>query len=189
MSLPRTIRRVVLIGFMGAGKSTIGTMLAQSLGWDFLDVDNVIESRTGMTVTQIFAQQGEAAFRALEVEAIREHTFRESLVLALGGGAIESEATREHLAGLNRTCVLFLDAPLDVLVARCLAQPAAAERPVLADREGLMRRFQARLPYYRDAHLTIETAGLTPQAVVSRALESIGKGCAFEAAREGVPIR
>jgi shikimate kinase len=189
VSLPLAIRRIVLIGFMGAGKSTIGAMLAQSLGWDFLDVDTVIESRTGKTVARIFAEQGEAAFRALEVEAIREHTLREKLVLALGGGAIETQSTREHLANLDRTCMLFLDAPLDVLVARCLAQPATAERPVLADREGLLRRFRARLPYYRNAHLTITTAGLSPQAVVDRILEAVGKRCVTEAATEGVPIR
>lgn len=189
MSPPRTIRRIVLTGFMGAGKSTIGALLAQSLSWDFLDVDTAIESRTGKTVAQIFAQNGEAAFRALEAETIRAHTSRENLVLALGGGAIESEATRELLVSLGRTCVIFLDAPLDILVARCLAQPSAAERPVLADRESLLRRFNARLPYYRNAHLTITTAGLSPQAVVSRILEAIEKRCTTGAPTEGVPIR
>jgi shikimate kinase len=189
MSLPRTIRRIVLTGFMGAGKSTTGPLLAQSLGWEFLDLDTVIESRSGKTVAEIFAQQGEAAFRALEAEAVREHTLRENFVLALGGGAIEMESTRDFLARLDRTCVLFLDAPLDVLVARCLAQPAAAERPVLADREGLLRRFNARLPHYRDAHLTIATAGLSPQAVVARILEAIENRCTTETATQGVPIR
>jgi shikimate kinase len=188
MSLPRAIRRIVLTGFMGAGKSTIGTLLGKSLNWNFLDTDIAIESRAGKTVAEIFAQQGEAAFRSLEAEVIREHTRQEDLVLGLGGGALETESTRQLLAALDQTCVVFLDAPLEILVARCLAQPAAAERPILADREGLLRRFEARLPYYHGAHLTIATAGLSPQAVVTRILEDLGRRCTMEAA-EGVPTR
>jgi shikimate kinase len=189
MSVPHTIRRIVLIGFMGAGKSTIGPMLGQSLGWEFLDTDTAIESRAGKTVAEIFSQHGETAFRALEAETIREHTRRQNLVLALGGGAIETVPTRELLASLDQACVIFLDAPLDVLVDRCLAQPHAAERPVLADREGLLRRFHARLPYYRAAHLTVTTAGLAPHQVVARILEALDQHCTPASAAEGVPIR
>jgi shikimate kinase len=189
VSVPRKIRRIVLTGFMGAGKSTVGAMLAQRLGWDFLDVDNAIESHAGMTVAELFARYGEAQFRALESKAIQRHTSRENLVLALGGGAIETQSTRDHLAALDHTCVLFLDAPLEILVARCLAQPGAAERPVLADRDGLLRRFEARLPHYRSAHLTITTAGLSPQSVVERILEAIENRCSREAAAEGVSTR
>lgn len=191
MSVPHTIRRIVLIGFMGAGKSTIGPMLGQSLGWEFLDADTAIESRAGKTVAEIFAQRGEAAFRTLEAETIREHTRRQNLVLALGGGAIETAPTRELLAALDQACVIFLDAPLDILVDRCLAQPHAAERPVLADREGLLRRFNARLPYYRAAHLTVTTAGLAPYEVVARILEALrshDQRCTPASAAGGVPI-
>lgn len=173
MLLPRTIRRVVVTGFMGAGKSTVGPLLAARLGWEFLDLDTVIEARAGMTIAEMFARQGEPAFRALEAEILREQTQREALVLALGGGALETASTREHLAALNETCTVFLDAPLDTLVNRCLAQPGAAERPVLADREGLMRRFTSRLPHYRAAHLTIPTEGLSPEAVTERILDQI----------------
>lgn len=189
MPLPRTIRRVVLTGFMGAGKSTVGPLLAQRLGWEFLDVDTAIESRAAETVAEIFAKHGEAGFRAREAEAIREHARRQKLVLALGGGALETATTRELLASLDQTCVLFLDAPLDLLVSRCLAQPGAAERPVLADRNALEQRFDARVPYYRTAHLTVPTAGLSPQAVVARILEALDSRCTREDAAEGVPIR
>jgi shikimate kinase len=189
MSIPHTIRRIVLTGFMGAGKSTVGPLLAEKLNWDFLDVDAAIESRSGRTVAEIFAVQGEDAFRALEAEAIREHARRPNLVLALGGGAIETKATREFLGSLDNTCVLFLDAPLDTLVARCLAQPGAAERPVLADREGLLRHFNARLPHYRAAHHTVMTAGRSPQAVVAYILEFLDQRCTAKSAAEGVPTR
>jgi len=173
MALPRELRTVILTGFMGAGKSTVGALLAQGLGWEFLDADAAVEARAGKTVATIFAQEGEAAFRGLEAEAIRNHAQRERLVFALGGGALEAESTREFLAGLNGAAVIFLDAPLEVLVARCLAQPHAADRPVLADREGLQRRFEARLPHYRRAYLTVSTSGLTPQQVVDEILEAL----------------
>src|SRR6185312_15280484 len=127
----------------------------------------------GKTVAAIFAEEGEAAFRAREAEAIREHGQRERLVLALGGGALETGTTRDFLSNLNGAGVIFLDAPLEVLVARCLAQPQAAERPVLADREGLRRRFETRLPHYRGAHLAVSTEGLIPGQVVDEILGAL----------------
>jgi shikimate kinase len=186
-----TLRCIVLTGFMGAGKSTTGALLAQSLGWRFLDSDTVIESRTGRTIAQIFADQGEPAFRALEAETIRAHVVDraggENLVLALGGGAIENPQTRDILTSLPEIRIVFLDAPLEVMVARCLAQPGAAERPVLADRERLAQRFTARLPHYRRAHLTVATADLTPQAVVERILSGLSSAPALE--EKGLPTR
>jgi shikimate kinase len=189
VSRPPKIRRIILTGFMGAGKSTVGPLLAQSLGWEFLDVDVSVEARAAKTVAEIFAQHGEAAFRALEAEAIRDHLQREGLVLALGGGAVETQSTRKLLATLEHTCVLFLDAPLEILVARCLAQSSAAERPVLADRQSLLRRLEARLPYYRQAHLTIATTGQSPQGVVAQIFDALEQRCTIEDAPEGVPTR
>ena len=193
MPLPDTIRRIVLTGFMGAGKSTVGPLLAQSLGWEFLDIDTAVECRAGKTVAEIFAQQGEAAFRALEAKAIRDYSCCEQLVLALGGGAVEMESTRELLKSLDRTAVLFLEAPLDVLIARCLAQngdqPHTSVRPVLADRKMLLRRFQQRLPHYRAAHLTVTTAGDSPQAVTTRILQTLAPRCVRSKTAKGVSTR
>lgn len=183
--MPRTIRTIVLTGFMGAGKSTIGPMLAQALGWEFVDADTLIEARAGKSIAQIFAEQGESAFRALEAEVIREHVSKANLVLALGGGALETEPTRALLRTHATACLVFLDAPLEVLVTRCLEQPGAAERPVLADREGLLRRFRARLPYYREAHLIVSTAGLSPDEVVVRIADAIAGASAEESATRG----
>jgi shikimate kinase len=180
-NLPVTVRRIILTGFMGAGKSTIGAQLAGRLSWRFVDSDAIIEARTGATIAQIFAEHGEAAFRVLETDAVREHAQAQYLVLALGGGAIEAESTRCALAELDEACVVFLDAPLEVMVARCLAQPGAAERPVLADRERLAARLAGRLPHYRRAHLTIATSSLAPEAVVDRILEALLDRCAARA--------
>ncbi|HEX5235733.1 MAG TPA: shikimate kinase [Silvibacterium sp.] len=189
MRLPATIRRIVLTGFMGAGKSTVGPLLAQRLGWDFLDVDTAIESRAGKTVAEIFAESGESAFRALEAEAIRDHAHLDNLVLALGGGAVENASTRELLAHVDQTCVLFLDAPLDVLVARCLNQTGASARPVLADREKLLSRLNARLPHYRAAHLTVTTAEDSPQKVVTHIVQALAPRCVQGKTAKGVPTR
>jgi shikimate kinase len=90
-------RRIVLTGFMGSGKSTCGKMLAKRIGWRFLDADQVIEAETGMKIAEIFEQSGEAKFRELEEAMIARLLTEEDLVLALGGGAIESSTTREKI--------------------------------------------------------------------------------------------
>ena len=170
---PSATRRIVLTGFMGAGKSTIGKLLADRLGWDFVDTDAVIEAHTGLTVARIFAERGEEAFRALEAEAVRCQAEADEVVVALGGGAIEFEATREALSRQEDAFVVFLDAPLEVMVARCLSQPGAAERPVLCDRARLTARLATRLPHYRQAHLTVATADLTPEGVANVILNAL----------------
>jgi shikimate kinase len=172
--LPTTVRRIVLTGFMGAGKSTVGALLAEKLGWRFLDTDVFIEARRGQTIAQIFAENGEEAFRMMETDAIRHYAGVERLVLALGGGAVESGPTLGALARLKHAYIVFLDAPLDVMVARCAAEPDAAVRPVLADHERLAARLAARLPHYRSAHLTVATSGMDPEAVVEAIIASLG---------------
>jgi shikimate kinase len=151
---------------MGAGKTTVGALLAERLGWAFADSDHVVEAHAGMTVAEIFERRGETAFRRMEADAVRETAAREHVVLALGGGALESPATRELLGALPRVRIVFLEAPLETLVGRCTGQADAPVRPILRDRERLAARWQARQPLYREAHLTVGTAGRTPAEVV-----------------------
>src|SRR3954454_23474290 len=92
-----SIRRLMLTGFMGSGKSTVGPLLAARLGWRFVDADDVLVAETGMAITDFFARHGEGAFREREHAAIARLAGEDALVLALGGGAIETEATRELL--------------------------------------------------------------------------------------------
>jgi shikimate kinase len=172
--LPARISRIVLIGFMGAGKSTVGALLAPQLGWRFFDADTVLEKRAGATIAEIFAGRGEPAFRQLEAEIIRDLLHGHNLVLAVGGGAVETAATRETLFSSPETCVVFLEAPLETMIARCEQQPGAAIRPVLNDRERLKARFESRLPHYRNAHLVVETAARTPHETVRHIIESLG---------------
>jgi shikimate kinase len=175
-----SITGIVLTGFMGAGKTTVGALLAERLGWVFVDSDRLVEARAGMTVAEIFEHQGEAAFRRMEAEAIRDRAGCERTVLALGGGALESPANREFLAALPQARVVFLEAPLETLVGRCAGQPDAPVRPILRDREGLAARWQARQPLYREAHLMVTTADRTPGEVADRIIRELFGGDAAE---------
>jgi len=179
VSIPAHPSRIILTGFMGAGKTTVGAMLAEHLGWDFFDSDVLVETRAAMTVAEIFTRRGETAFRDLEAQVIHEaltDDSRENFVLALGGGALERSTTRDHLASLRDILVVFLEAPLDTMIARCAAHDDGPVRPVLADRQRLAERWTQRLPSYRQAHLTIGTANLTAPNVVERILASLDLG-------------
>jgi shikimate kinase len=140
-----------------------------------------VEARAGMKVAEIFERRGEAAFRLLEAETIRDVAGCERTVLALGGGALESPATREFLQSLPRVRVVFLDAPFDTLVSRCAGRPDAPVRPVLRDREGLAARWQARQPLYREAHRTVATADRAPADVADWIVQELFGGKAAEA--------
>ncbi len=159
-------RRILLTGFMGAGKSTVGAVLALRLGWRFIDVDVLVEAKAGVSIADLFAREGEASFRRLEAGVVADLCHEEHAVIALGGGAVETEAVCHSLAAAEGSLVVYLDAPLEVLVGRCELQPGAAARPVLADRARLKERFERRLPHYRAlAHLSIPTADRTTAEV------------------------
>ena len=151
---------------MGAGKSTVGSLLAAELGWQFVDSDDEIVLTHGSTVADLFAMQGEAGFRELEREIVIRQLTRKLIVLALGGGALELPSTRESLFTSRSTHIIFLDIPLALAVERCEQQADGALRPVLSDRAGLAERFARRASYYRQAHASIETAGRTPEQIV-----------------------
>jgi shikimate kinase len=168
------IRRIVLTGFMGSGKSTVGPLLATRLGWIFLDVDDVIESEAEATIAALFARHGEAPFRAREHATIARLATGNSLVLALGGGAIEHSATRELLLTAPGTLLVHLEVELATTLARC--RGTEPTRPILADQANLATRYQHRLPLYRTAHVSIPTDALTPEQLVNAILEAAHLG-------------
>src|SRR5271170_3656293 len=102
--IPQAPRRIVLVGFMGAGKSTTGPILAERLGWRFIDTDHYLQAKTGCSISEMFLEQGEAAFRQLEAEVFAELHRDDELVIALGGGAVETESTRSLLEQASETC-------------------------------------------------------------------------------------
>jgi shikimate kinase len=173
-TIPPHLRRLVLTGFMGAGKSTIGRILASRLGWTFLDLDAHLEQRTGATIPQLFERHGEARFRRLESTALASALSHSNTVLALGGGTPEGLTNRLLLEQTPATFTIFLDAPFPTLFDRCMMQNIA--RPVLEDPEAAQLRFSLRHPHYlRLAHLTIDTAALTPEETVAALLDALNQ--------------
>lgn len=168
---PLSADRIVLTGFMGAGKSTVGRLLAAELGWQFADVDAEVEARYGASIAQIFAEHGETEFRRRESAAIARALGRGNVVIALGGGAPETLTNRLLLEQTERTAVIFLDAPFEVLFDRCVLQEGAAVRPLLMDAEAAAQRFRQRAPIYRRcAKHHVDTADHHPQQTVAAVL-------------------
>jgi shikimate kinase len=165
MGVP-ALRAVSLIGFMGAGKTTVGRALAERLGWRFADLDDVIQAREGRSVEQIFAQHGEAAFRDLERQAVREilaTAQSEPLVLALGGGAFIEEQVQQTLRDAEIPAV-FLDCEVEELFRRS-EQPEVV-RPLRRDRDQFRQLYERRRPAYLKARVRIETGGKVVATVV-----------------------
>ena len=163
--------RIVLTGFMGAGKTTVGVMLANRVGFRFLDADAEMEAATGATIAGLFAQHGEPWFREFEHQTIRRLLATESLVLALGGGAIEDARTRNLLLTDESTRLIHLEASLETVLERCRGTEPL--RPILQDRTNLSGRYERRLPLYRQAHLNICVDSILPTIVVQTILDSI----------------
>ena len=168
-----TARRIYLVGFMGAGKSTVGRILAGRLGWHFHDSDRVIEADQKTSVPALFATYGEASFRRLEYDAVFRLHQAEQAVISLGGGAVETAQIRDLLENDAGGIVIYLQAPLPLLIERCLAQDGGDARPVLQQREQLQTRYDLRLTYYRNAHLTVETETLSPENVAAAIVERV----------------
>jgi shikimate kinase len=170
--IPTHLRRLVLTGFMGAGKSTVGRLLAARLGWSFLDLDAHLEARTEATIPQLFARHGEAHFRRLESSALASALGRDRTVLALGGGTPEELTNRLLLEQTPATFTIFLDAPFPTLFDRCMLQDIA--RPVLEDPAAAQLRFNKRHPLYRRlANLTLDTADFNAEQTIDALLLSL----------------
>ena len=153
---------IVLVGFMGAGKTTVGGLLAAELGLPFADSDQVIEQRAGRLIREIFAEDGEAAFRALEHQVITELLDGPDLVLALGGGAAEHPRTRGTLASHPRAQVIYLQVGYVQALQRVGGDGG---RPMLA-RPDLPALYERRLAAYAAvATLTVATDDRRPETV------------------------
>ena len=155
---------IILIGFMGSGKSSVGPVLARELGCDFIDLDSVVEHRAGKPISKIFAGQGEQSFRRLESEALDETLSHElgNCVLALGGGAYAQAGNRERIARSSGR-VIFLEVALHEATRR--VKKTGGVRPLAADRQHLETLFHERQPFYQQAHFRIDTTNKSVETV------------------------
>ena len=161
---------IALTGFMGSGKTTVGKVLADFLGCPFMDLDDLVVKKAGKSIPDIFAQDGEPAFRELEAQVLRktvEKYAESTAVLALGGGAVLAPASAALLH--EKTVCIYLRATLDTLLERLAGETAG--RP-LAD-ASLADRLASREPIYeKTAHVTIDTDGLSPDEVADEIIIS-----------------
>lgn len=164
---------MVLVGLMGAGKTTVGRRLARVLGLPFKDADAEIELAAGRSVADIFAERGETEFRSGERRVIQRLLDGRPLVLATGGGAFMDPRTRELIR--TRAVSVWLRAELDVLVRRCGRRNT---RPLLQKgdpRETLERLARERYPVYAEADLTVETSESPHDAAVTAILQALSR--------------
>ena len=173
------MQALILVGFMGAGKSSVGRVLAGRLGWTFEDLDDRIERREEQKIADIFGNAGEAGFRRAEHEALRE--LLEELqsgsekVIALGGGAFVQELNVGLIERSNVPTV-FLDAGLDELWGRCQRQleSQGMERPLLGSSEGFGELYEKRRPHYLRASLRQETDGKSIEQIADELIQVLG---------------
>jgi shikimate kinase len=158
--------KVYLVGFMGAGKTTVGRALAKRLGWQAVDIDEVIEAREHLPVAEIFARRGEPYFRAVERAVLLEHLAPRHLVVATGGGTF---ADVQNRAAINRDGVsVWLDVSIDRLIGRV---PADGRRPLAADRAGFERLYHQRRGAYDQAHLRLDAGRASVDALVEQLVD------------------
>jgi shikimate kinase len=169
-----TMANLYLIGYRGCGKSSVAPLVGEQLGWKVVDSDQVIQDQAGTTIAEIFAEQGEPAFRALEQAAIGKIAQTSNQVISLGGGAPMFEANRNVISATGKT--VYLSAPADVLWSR-IRQDAVSDtqRPDLTD-EGGLTEVKSMLAvrdsvYAACADCTIECGSLTVQEVADQILE------------------
>jgi len=160
--------RIVLVGFMGAGKTTVGAALAALLSWEFRDLDRWIEERAGASVAEIFRQRGEPAFRDLERSAAAALAGTKDVVAAAGGGAFTIPDIREALRRGATTVWLRCD-----VETALLRVPLDGTRPLAASRETIALLLAQREPSYRQADVTVDATVSPPEAVARRIVEAL----------------
>jgi len=174
-------RAVILIGFMGAGKSSVGCAMGERLGWAFEDLDERIERRERRKVPEIFRKSGESGFRRAEHAALKELLSElragAERIVALGGGALVQEKNARLIEAAGVPTV-FLDAAPEELWRRCLqqAERQGIERPLLGNVESFRKLYEARRPHYWKASFRQETGEKTVEEIAAEVVQALGLG-------------
>ena len=168
--MSRPSPNLVLAGFMGTGKSTVGPLVASAMGRAFVDTDAIVERDAGMTIRAIFATRGEPAFRALERQAVREAAGMDGVVMSIGGGALLDPENRRALEATGVIVLLVCES--DMLVMRLEESMRRGERPLLGEdlRGSVERLLRAREPVYSLVRLKVDTTHLAPDEAADRVL-------------------
>ena len=166
-------RNIILVGFMASGKSAVGSVIADRLGWTLVDTDDRIVSSAGKSISDIFAELGEKYFREQEEEVISKLCQESGLVISAGGGAFISQHNRDLM--LSTGMVVFLNARPDTLFRRILndEQKGAPKRPLLSGDISLDRLSEllaTRIEYYRMARHHVDTDDMTPEQIADSLL-------------------
>ena len=173
---PDQVRNIILVGFMGSGKSSVGRALSRRCGWARVDADEVIVSTAGKSVADIFRDSGEDAFREMEHSVMKDLCRETSRIISGGGGSVIDEENRRVM--LDCGTVFYLSARPETIHRRVTrGNPSAPVRPLLAGGEPLERikeLLAQRAPAYSQAHHTIETDQLTPGLVAEAILKICG---------------
>jgi len=142
----KTIEKIALTGFMGSGKSTTGRLVAQQLGWAFVDIDDEIEQIHACSASSLFQDIGEARFRAVEAQIMAICLAPSNTVVALGGAAVDLPENQRLLCDDYSGLLIFLDGDFEVLIKRCLEEAGGVStyRPLLHQRERAMAKFSSR---------------------------------------------
>ncbi len=168
---------VFLVGFMGAGKTSVGRALAARLGWRFVDLDERIERASGRRIADIFRESGEAEFRGIETAALTELLGElrgaPGAAVALGGGAFVQPENATMLADFGAP-VVFLDAPVDELQQRC--RHGGETRPLYADLNQFRQLYEARRSGYMAAGFRVETTDKSVRQVAAEVAQRLGLG-------------
>jgi len=168
MAVPNRPPKILcLSGFMGCGKTTLGRCVARQLGWRFVDLDTRIEEHTGLTISAIFKRLGEPAFRDIEHDLLQVAlseaiALPQSTILALGGGTY-AQPRNIALLRSSSAVVVFLETPIDELLARCVTK---SHRPLFRDESSFRKLYAERLPFYQQADARVSNTA-DPQQVVA----------------------
>ena len=175
LSLQKNMVRIFLIGYMGAGKTTLGKAFAKRMGVTFIDLDWYIEERFHTTINMLFASRGESGFRQLERDMLREVAEFEDVVIATGGG---TPCFFDNIDYMNtKGCTVYLDTSPSVLYNRLIQ--SRKQRPILKDKQPheledfIAQALESRLPFYKKAGYVLDTDKLESKSQITSAVESL----------------